>query len=119
MKNGTQNRIETILSSLDNVQRASAPDYLYTRIKGRLQSEELNNSSFWLLRPVPLIGLLSLFLIINASLLWNQELGAHPIMVSAENSAAPEAEVPYAVAAEYRLLDNVTFYDNGREITSR
>ena len=30
-----------------------------------------------------------------------------------------EVEVPYAVAAEYSLHDNVTFYDNGREISSR
>ncbi|MFZ9694543.1 MAG: hypothetical protein ACO3AY_01565 [Chitinophagaceae bacterium] len=119
MKNGLQNRIETILSSLDQVQRASAPDYLYTRIKGRLQSEESKNSSFWLLRPVPLIGLLSLFLIINASLILNQELGTFPITAGAENLAAPSTEVPYAVAAEYRLHDNVTFYDNGREISSR
>jgi hypothetical protein len=119
MKNGAQNRIDTILSSLDQVQRATAPDYLYTRIKGRLQREESSDAPIWLLRPVPLISLLSLFVIINATLLWNQELGSLPITAGSESSATPEIEVPYAVAAEYRLLDNVTFYDNVREITSR
>lgn len=131
MKNGMQDRIETILSSLDQTQRASAPAYLYTRIKGRLQNNDEYPFAFWLLRPVPLIAILMAFLFINAGLIWNQGSVSATIVTAADNpaatefSAAPEmaasaeTEVPYAVAAEYRLHDNVTFYDNGREISSR
>jgi hypothetical protein len=120
MKNGAQNRIDSILSSLDQVQRAPAPDYLYTRIKGRLQREESKDSTIWLLRPFPLIGLLLLFLVINTSLIWGYESAGANITVTSEVGAPTnEIEVPYAVAAEYRLHDNVTFYDNGREISSR
>ena len=131
MKNGMQDRIDTILSSLDHTKRASAPDYLYTRIKGRLQNGEESSFTFWLLRPVPLITILMAFLFINAGLVWKQESegvavavtsnnSATPdVMASPEASASPETEVPYAVAAEYRLHDNITFYDNGREISSR
>jgi uncharacterized membrane protein len=120
MKNGLPNRIDSILSSLDQVQRASAPDYLYTRIKGRLQREDSNASTIWILRPVPLIGMLLVFLVINASLIWSQKNIEENIVASSEGVAPKtEVEVPYAVAAEYSLHDNVTFYDNGREISSR
>jgi hypothetical protein len=125
MKNGMQDRIETILSSLDQAQRASAPEYLYTRIRGRMQEKEVATSTYWILRPVPLIVVLTTFLFINAGLIWNQKIGtsemtkATEITPSAEASTSFETEVPSAVAAEYRLHDNVTFYDNGREISSR
>lgn len=120
-----QDRIDTILSSLDQAQRASAPEYLYTRIKGRMQENTGSNSTFWLLRPVPLIAVLTTFLFINAGLIWNQEKGTSELVKttditpSAEASTSFETEVPSAIAAEYRLHDNVSFYDNGREISSR
>ena len=120
-----QDRIDTILSSLDQTKRASAPEYLYTRIKGRMQQKQEPSSTLWLLRPVPLITALLFFLFINAGLIWNQEtinsdIAATPeITTISEAQANPETEVPYAVAAEYRLHDNLTFYDNGREISSR
>jgi hypothetical protein len=122
MKNGLPNRIDTIFSSLDQVQRASAPDYLYTRIKGQLQREGSNDSTIWVLRPIPLIGTLFLFLVVNASLILSQEnIDENIVTVSEGGTLKTEAEVevPYAVAAEYSLHDNVTFYDNGREISSR
>lgn len=125
-----QDRIETILSSLDHAHRAPAPEYLYTRIKGQMQQQP-DYPAFWLFRPVPLIAILMAFLFINAGLIWNQGSVSATIVTAVDNpaaaefSAAPEmaasaeTEVPYAVAAEYRLHDNVTFYDNGREISSR
>lgn len=125
MKNGMQDRIDTILSSLDQTKRASAAEYLYTRIKGRMQEEEVATSPYWILRPVPLIAVLITFLFINAGLIWDQEKAtsemakATDLTTSSEGSTSYETEVPYAVAAEYRLHDNVTFYDSGREISSR
>lgn len=120
MKNDKKDRIDTILSSLDQVQRASAPDYLYTRIRGRRQKEESTASMFWLIRPFPLIGLLLVFLFINAALIWNQVSAGQDIETISGGLVAPDHEVPYAVATEYRLHDNVTFYDNNsQEISSR
>jgi hypothetical protein len=119
MKNGQPNRVDSILSSLDQVQRATAPDYLYTRIKGRIQNEEPNKATIWLLRPVPLIGMLLLFLAINTALVWNRDTYSVEAASITEAANSNDMEVPYAVAVEYRLHDNVTFYDNGREISSR
>ena len=131
MKNGMHDPIDSILSSLDHTKRASAPPHLYTRIKGRLQNNEEYPLTFWLLRPVPLIAILLVFLLINTGLIWNQDTVSSIMATTTDNPATPEStaapemaasaetEVPYAVAAEYRLHDNVTFYDNGREISSR
>lgn len=131
MKNGMHDPIDSILSSLDHTKRASAPDYLYTRIRGRLQNSQESSFTFWLLRPVPLIAVLIAFTFINASLLLNQESEVvsvaitsnnsttSDVIVSPEVSTSAETEVPYAVAAEYRLHDNLTFYESGREISSR
>ena len=130
MKNGMQDRIDSILSSLDHAHRAPAPEYLYTRIKGQMQQQP-DYPAFWLLRPVPLIAILLVFLLINTGLVWNQESVSSIMATTADNPAAAEStaspetaasaetEVPYAVATESRLHDNVTFYDNGREISSR
>lgn len=38
--NGSENKIDEILSSLDGIQRAGARPFMYTRVMARMQSED-------------------------------------------------------------------------------
>ena len=61
-------RTEKILDSLDGLQHTTAPDYFYTRLKGRMQNElDKKRKGFVLLRPVVVTSLLSVILLINIS----------------------------------------------------
>jgi hypothetical protein len=76
MENGSlNNRTEEILNSLDGLEHATAPDYFYTRLKGRMEvGLDKGKRSFVLLRPAFLMTTLSLILMVNiASLLFLQK----------------------------------------------
>lgn len=61
-----QYRVERILESLTGMQKTPAPDYFYTRLKARLETElNQKTSKFPLLRPVLLTCSLFVILIIN------------------------------------------------------
>ena len=75
--NNTNPRTERILASLDGLQRIPAPDFFYTRLKGRMQNEtEPAKERFFLLRPAFITAALSLVLIINVFSL--MELNGRP-----------------------------------------
>lgn len=66
MENNHLNRVEKILSSLDNLQKVNAPDFFYTRLTGRMQNEAaIKTKPFFLLRPAFITTLLFVVLIIN------------------------------------------------------
>lgn len=113
MKNETVNQIDSILSSLDQVKRASAPDYFYTRLKGRMQREAEQPVGFWLLRPVSAVTLLLFLLSINAFLLIDRQ------QETVDMAVISDSEYSNAIASEYRLHDNLTFYENGQEIAGK
>ena len=113
MNNDTANQIDSILSSLDQVKRASAPDYFYTRLKGRMQRESEQPVGFWLLRPVSAIALLLLLLSINAFLLIDRQQETADVATVSDNEYSND------IASEYRLHDNLTFYENGQEIAGK
>ncbi len=60
----SQERIESIMESLGGMQPAVAPDFFYTRLKGKMQPAE-EKRIFFLLRPAFITAALSLFLIVN------------------------------------------------------
>jgi hypothetical protein len=68
-------RTEKILNSLEGLQKAGAPDFLYTRLLGRMQSR-LENApkTIFLLRPAFLTTALSVVLLANIVAL--QKLGS-------------------------------------------
>ncbi|MEO6253597.1 MAG: hypothetical protein ABIO79_09840 [Ferruginibacter sp.] len=57
-------RVERIMRSLDSMHKAAAPDFFYTRLKGKMQAGE-DNKTFFILRPAFITAVLSLFLVIN------------------------------------------------------
>ncbi len=63
MKNN--NKAERILSSLDNIEKAGAPDFFYTRLIGRMQNTGPEHRTGWQLRPVMLTISLSVVLCLN------------------------------------------------------
>ena len=115
MENGRNSQIESILTSLDHVKPAEAPAYLYTRIKGRLQTHTEKPLGFWILRPVSAIVLLLVLLSMNAFLLMNDHQQENPELVT----NVSDTEYSNAIAAEYRLQDNFTFYENGQELAGK
>jgi hypothetical protein len=63
-------RVLSIMESLGGIQPAAAPDYFYTRLKGKIQPVAVKKAIF-LLRPAFITAALSLFLILNVFSLLN------------------------------------------------
>lgn len=57
-------RTERIMSSLDGLVKAGAPDFFYTRLTGRMQREPEKEPGF-ILRPVFITATLSVLLLVN------------------------------------------------------
>ena len=60
----SEDRIESIMESLGGIQPAVAPDFFYTRLKGKMQPAAEKKTIF-ILRPAFITAALSLFLIVN------------------------------------------------------
>ena len=70
-------RIDSVLNSLEGIQRAKAPDFMYTRLKGRMEQEFDQGGPIgrWLTRPVLAITIDAIILIANATTvvkMWGQ-----------------------------------------------
>lgn len=59
----SEEQVLSIMESLGGIQPAVAPDFFYTRLKGKMQPAE--KKTFFMLRPVFITAILSLLLIIN------------------------------------------------------
>jgi len=71
-----ENRIDRILTSIDGLEKAAAPDFFYTRLTGRMQRElDQKRRPFFVLRPAFATAALSIVLIINVIFLtqWNSQ----------------------------------------------
>ena len=65
-KKDNKNRVDRVMASLDGLEKAAAPDFFYTRLIGRMQSElESKRKPFVMLRPVFITTALSVALVIN------------------------------------------------------
>ncbi len=60
----SQERIESIMTSLGDMQPAVAPDFFYTRLKGKMQPVE-EKRIFFMLRPSFITATLALLFIVN------------------------------------------------------
>src|SRR5690349_4164882 len=97
-------KIEDILSSLDGSQRASAPDFFYTRLKAKMERGIPAPQGSWKLRPAYVFGLLILILGVNAVVLFNGD-------EAVENNNVADSDNTQSIAAEYSLNDNNILYD--------
>ncbi len=104
MKNEKNRQIEEIIGSLDNIQKATAPDFFYTRLKARMENELLSKRRKSLvLRPVYILSILLLVLTINAVAI---------IKGSSSQSATTDTDTMQSIAAEYKINSNLTYEIN-------
>ena len=105
MNNDRNKKIEEILGSLDNVQKAAVPDFFYTRLKARMEKDLVPvTKKSLLLRPAFALSALAAVLIINAFVIFKGDTGK-------SNISNNDAETIQSLAAEYRLNDNINLYD--------
>ena len=100
MENNRNNRIDEVLGSLDNVQRAAAPDFFYTRMEKELVAEPRKS---WALRPVYILGVLLVVLAVNAAIIFKG---------SSSETSPSDTETMQSIASEYRINSNLTYEIN-------
>jgi hypothetical protein len=106
-KNFSEQELESILNSLDGIQKAAPQPFLYTRLMARMQRADDNAWGRVLQivsKPAFSLGLIFVFLMINGYILFNQF----------NDSAEPAEESTQALALEYTSLTS-PFYDNNEE----
>jgi hypothetical protein len=87
----SQQRVESIMESLAGIQPVAAPDFFYTRLKGKMQPQE-EPKTFFLLRPAFITAVLSIFLMVNIfSLLTMNKSPKQPISLQNDKSATIES----------------------------
>lgn len=96
------NRTEEILSSIDKIERATAPDFFYTRLKARMERENESPARPWFLKPAYTFAVLFIVLVINAFVLFKGNL-----LKSSEGIS--ENDTMLSIAAEYNLNDNSVY----------
>lgn len=88
MENKLSNeRIDRIMMSLDGIQKTSAPDFFYTRLKGKIQPAE-DKKPFFIFRPAFITAALSLFIIVNVFSLLEMNKASKQHSTSGPQSAA-------------------------------
>lgn len=60
----SEERVQSIMESLGGLQPAAAPDFFYTRLKGKMQPAAQTRTSF-MLRPAFITTVLAVFLVVN------------------------------------------------------
>jgi hypothetical protein len=92
MKNKySQEKVQSIMESLGGLQPAAAPDFFYTRLKAKMQPEE-EMKTFFILRPVFITAMLSVFLIVNIfSLAIIKKEQKQPVSMQNDNPATIES----------------------------
>lgn len=104
MENKRNNNIEDILNSLDGSQRATVPDFFYTRLKARMEKELVAKPKrSWMLRPVYAVAGLFLILAFNAVVFLNNNKN--------ETTVVDDTDIAQqSIAAEY-MTDMTYVYD--------
>lgn len=96
-------RIDAVLDSLEGIQRAKAPDFLYTRLQGRMEREFDQGGPLgrWLTKPVLALTIAAIILIANATTvikMWQQNTGTNN---NTESGQIVAAEYPAGVYPVY------------------
>ncbi len=105
MNNDRNKKIEEILGSLDGAQKATAPDFFYTRLTAKMEKGlESATKKQWVLRPAFAVAALVVVLLINAAVILRGN-------ERRENLASKDSETLQSIAAEYSLNDNSYVYD--------
>lgn len=97
------NKMEETLSSLDGIQRATAPDFFYTRLNARMEKELTTPAWIPFGKPVWLIATLLIFLVLNTMMIKQTKLSKTNGTVSNTGSNLQ------SFAAEYELSNTVNY----------
>lgn len=73
MKHQVSDHIDQVLNSLDQVKRASAPAYFYTRLRARMEKDVQEPASNFQLRPALILIAMILLLLVNTFFILNRE----------------------------------------------
>lgn len=100
-------KTDNILNSLDGVQRATAPDFFYTRLKARMEQgvEGSLRQPSWFLRPAYIAAALVLVFAANAFVLLNNGKSDNTVLADDNDG------IQQTIAADYSLADNNIIYD--------
>ena len=101
-------RVNAVLESLEGMQRAKAPDFLYTRLKGRMEQEFDQGGPLgrWLTRPVLALTIAAIILIANATTvlkMWEQNTHSNSNIEAGQIVAAEYPAGVYPVYNENSL----------------
>ena len=97
-------KVEEVLGSLDNIQRAEPQSFFFTRVNARLKRDE---KSFWettgafLARPAVAIAGLCVILALNVFILIQKETTTSPALVSETTNQPQEDENIFAAVNTY------------------
>lgn len=99
-----ENKIEEILSSADNCQRAGVPDFFYTRLKAKMErlATPAPTSRSWVLKPAFAMAAVVAVLILNAFII---------LQNNKTTTSTSDTDTFQSIAAEYRLNDNNNLFD--------
>ena len=100
---------DNVLNSLGGIQRAQAPDFLYARLKGRMEKEFDQGGPLgrWLTRPALALSIAAIVLIINATTvvkMWRQNTSSYTVSESTQ-----------VLAADYPVSSYPVYEDNSVE----
>ncbi|MBS1759015.1 MAG: hypothetical protein JST23_02735 [Bacteroidetes bacterium] len=101
-------KLEEILNSLDGVQKTSAPDFFYTRLKARMErgTERLTQKRSWYLQPIYIAAILLFVIAANAFVYMNSKRSTQ------ENTAKVDHNemIQLTVASDFNQSDNSFTY---------
>ena len=91
MENKLSNeRVDRIMMSLDNMHKAVAPDFFYTRLTGKMQPAENKKTNF-ILRPAFITAVLGVLLIVNIFSLFTMNKPVKPGTTTGSEPAGIES----------------------------
>jgi hypothetical protein len=99
-----ESKIESILNSLDGIQKASAGAFFFTRVQAKLQKEETGfwgNLAAFLTKPTVALTTLCLIFILNAAALFYQKESSHTPADQNEQSLTEEYNTTLAANSYY------------------
>lgn len=98
-------RIDHVLESLEGIQQAKAPDFLYTRLKARMDKEFDQGGPLgrWLTRPALALSIAAIILILNATTVFE---------IWKRNSSSSPSETTQIVAADYAVSAYPVYEEN-------
>jgi hypothetical protein len=85
----SEEKVLSIMESLGGMQPAVAPDFFYTRLKGKMELQVKEKKTFFILRPAFITATLAVLLIVNViSLLQTDKLPRQDSSTAVDNKPA-------------------------------